>query len=739
MPLHRRRARFATPSAPPRTALTHPVITLWVLRALHLQRRNSRWLRNRDFERCRIAQSLPLPPAFFDDDTPTPQLEKLLQQMLRRAETTLGRWRHSGALQHNLDMLAQLIDLSDVEQTLLAFCICMHAHPGLEGACDEVPVHSRRGCAEALSAVLALPLEQVLCALKPDATLQRAGLVRFNGAGNDLFGKVVLLSDDFVDVMTNYKVEPEALLKGRMHCPPPPELGLHDFAHIQQSLDIALPYLRECLRTGQRGVNFFIYGPPGTGKTQLARVLAQACEATLYEVAHEDESGDPIQGSDRLRAYRAAQSFFNTRRALLVFDEVEDIFYGNERPSWRRSNQSAQSHKAWMNRLLEENDRPTLWLSNRIDELDPAFVRRFDLFMELPVPPRPQRLQMTQQHYGHLLTPTALARVVDTPTLAPALLSRAAKVVCTAQANTHDAPAHGVSTDASASADAAHRPSDQRHSDAMEHLLSQTLKAQGHAPLQRSDATRLPEVYDPAFICADMDLQQVRDGLAHSHSARICLYGPPGTGKTAYGRWLAQSLNRPLLLQRASDLQSKWVGETEKNIAAAFAQAAQDGAVLMIDEVDSFLQERRGAQRHWEVSQVNEMLTQMETFSGIFIASTNLMEQLDAAALRRFDIKVKLDYLQPAPAWQLFARCCAQLQLPLPPLGATDTADTGAAQALRARLQRLRLLTPGDFATAMRQHRFRPLPTASALLDALQAECTLKARGAGQTGTIGFV
>ena len=85
----------------------------------------------------------------------------------------------------------------------------------------------------------------------------------------------------------------------------------------------------------------------------------------------------------------------------------------------------------------------------------------------------------------------------------------------------------------------------------------------------------------------------------------------------------------PLLFKRASDLMSKYLGENEKNIAAAFKQAEQDGAVLLIDEVDSFLLDRRNARASWETSLVNEMLTQMESFTGVFVASTNLMNDLD--------------------------------------------------------------------------------------------------------------
>ena len=76
------------------------------------------------------------------------------------------------------------------------------------------------------------------------------------------------------------------------------------------------------------------------------------------------------------------------------------------------------------------------------------------------------------------------------------------------------------------------------------------------------------------------------------------------------------------MVRRASDLLSCWVGATEQNIARAFEEARKDDAVLLIDEADSFLQDRRGAGHSWEVTQVNEVLTQMENFEGVFIATT---------------------------------------------------------------------------------------------------------------------
>ena len=109
-----------------------------------------------------------------------------------------------------------------------------------------------------------------------------------------------------------------------------------------------------------------------------------------------------------------------------------------------------------------------------------------------------------------------------------------------------------------------------------------------------------------------------------------------------------------MLVRRASDLLSKWLGDSEKNIARMFAEARQQDAVLVLDEADSFLADRRGAQHSWEVTQVNELLTQMEAFDGIFVCTTNLMDRLDAASLRRFAFKVKFDFLTADQRWAMF-------------------------------------------------------------------------------------
>ncbi|MFO1371415.1 MAG: AAA family ATPase [Candidatus Competibacteraceae bacterium] len=149
-----------------------------------------------------------------------------------------------------------------------------------------------------------------------------------------------------------------------------------------------------------------------------------------------------------------------------------------------------------------------------------------------------------------------------------------------------------------------------------------------------------------------------------------------------------------------------------------FDDARQRDAVLVLDEADSFLRDRRGAHRSWEVTQVNELLTQMEAFDGIFICTTNLMESLDAASLRRFPWKIRFDWLTPNQRWGLFLQEFVRL--------GGDYAD---AAVWKDRVLRLDRLTPGDVAAVVRQYElWDEIPSAQEFYRRLVAECDGKER-----------
>lgn len=613
-------------------------------------------------------------------------------------------------LQRNLDRLAPLMGLTAAEQTILEFTALQANHSVLGEAMELLgSTMSPSRLYRVLGSLLDHTAADIQAALSSKGRLVRSGLLNIFWSVGSKYDKssFSFVSDRFAATLVSRDAEPIELLEGVVSTPPAPELTLDDYAHVQSWLDTLIPYLRQALAQRRPGVNILLHGRPGTGKTQLSRLLAQILDAAPFEVCIEDEDGDAIGGDQRLRAYRTAQWVFaRSPRPVLVFDEAEDVFAGAGRFLASRGSVNMQISKAWVNRLLEENAVPTLWISNSVSCIDSAYLRRFDLVIEVPVPARRQRAALIESAVGDLLTPCAKARLSAIEQLPPALLTRAAEVVHLAQSDPAGAAAHADS------------------GAVIERLIGGTLKASGQGALLRA-AADLPDTYDPALSCADADLPSLVQGLAAAGSARLCLYGPPGTGKTAWAQWLARELDKPLLVRRASDLLSKWVGESEQLIAEAFESALRDDAILLIDEVDSFLQDRRDARQSWEITQVNEMLTQMEAFAGIFIASTNLMDNLDAAALRRFDLKVQFHYMKQDQARLLYQRHSDAMSLSNP------------GESVWRVLDGLHTLAPGDFAVVARQHRFKPFEDHVGVLEALRAEVGLKP-GAQSRG-IGFV
>jgi len=592
----------------------------------------------------------------------------------------------SKILDKNIKQLSKLMDLNHYEEQILEFVVLLNQYDVLDDTADLLgdKLNSRQAKRE-LSRILDIPLKAVDDAFCSTSKFSKSSIITLDKRNtHDLRNKIEIVSIEFADNMLNLDEDISVMIKDSVRPCNDGDLKLNDYTHIKKEVDILLPYLENSFSTNQQGVNILLYGVPGTGKTELAKTIANNLDIDLFEISYADEDDEAIDGKKRLKAYKTAQALFANKNTLLMYDEAEDIFdSGNSFFGTKR-----QTDKAWLNRVLESNTIPTIWITNNIHSIDNAIVRRFDMSIEVSIPSRSKREGIIKKYSHNLLSDQNIKLLSQNEDIAPALISRTAKVVNNIDIANKD--------------------------EAFTQLLNNTLKAQGYNEIKQNSSASLPLNYDPGFINTTTNLGDLTTGIKQTQNARICLYGVAGTGKSAYGKYIAQTLDKPVILKKVSDLQSKWVGECEQNIANAFEEAKDENAVLIFDEVDSFLQDRTNAKSSWEVSQVNEMLVQMENFDGIFIATTNLMENLDSASLRRFDLKLEFKFLDKTQSWNIFRSY------------AKEFGFKRVSGSFRSAVENLNYLTPGDFAAISRQARFRPIKNIKDMIDRLEDEISVK-------------
>jgi len=473
-----------------------------------------------------------------------------------------------------------------------------------------------------------------------------------------------------MDGLANALGQPHESVEGLLGCfvdkAPAATLARADYPHLAMDSEILRGYLTGARRSHLTGVNVLLYGPPGTGKTEYVRMLAAELGLKLFEVRWEQLPSGTLKPDDRLSTCQFSQKLLaSTADAILLFDEVEDVL-----DPWAQLTSKSHVSKQRVNRILENNTIPTFWVCNNHEIIAPWQLRRFDYVLRMPCPPKSIRCKIARQAFTKLdIQDRDIQAIASERSVMPALISKASRLAMGARLGGYDD-----------CGSVALRSLNNR-------LKAQNQRHQLYAP----ERTRIPLSLD--YYNTDCDLNQLLDGLARRGRGRVCLYGPPGTGKTSLARLVAEAADRTLISRQASDLLGCYVGETEKAIRRMFEEAADEDAVLLIDEIESFIGDRRHAQRNWEVSQVNEMLVGLESFDGLVIGATNFFERLDRAALRRFDFKIELGYLKPNQVLKMFSSLCQTI-------GKHTREISGP---LQKQLRELRCVTPGDFAVVARR------------------------------------
>ena len=465
--------------------------------------------------------------------------------------------------------------------------------------------------------------------------------------------------------------------------------------------------------------NILLYGAPGTGKTSFARSLARELGRESFEIRQGDVDGMNMKSESRMMGIEMCNNQESPSESLMIIDEADELLRGSSCgfDGFGFGGKGGKStEKGVMNTILDEMRIPAIWIANApAESMDESVRRRFDYSICF------ERLNNAQRAaiWRNLVAKYGLAKMIDEAKI---------KVY----ASKYPTNAGGISTVLSNVKRM--NPTQTNVDDLVEALMKPHCRLMGiknEEGLMPAKDYSLEGLNIKGKVSLERIVKAARNYLDAGFCARsedrsrmnILLYGPPGTGKTEFVKYLGKELDRKVVVAKGSDLLSKWVGESEQNVAKVFRRAEAEHAILFFDEIDGLLQDRENATASWQVSLVNEILQQMENFGGIMVAATNFSKNLDPATMRRFTFKLEFDYLDDAGKKLFFERFF----------------KTALAENDLSELSGLGNLAPGDYHT-VRQEMFYLGEDASNRdrIAALKEECKVKKDGSNRI-PIGFM
>lgn len=563
--------------------------------------------------------------------------------------------RHLG--QHpNLEHVASLYCLSPLEKEILECVVTAHQWPRFREFLKYLPMSSMVSTWEIFSSMVGCTAQELQVALEPTGRLRSSDLVILDRAPNHM-EEFVRLGPVADCLFLIHAASRDALRAKVLNVVEAPVLKITDFPHLSDEFRWIANCLRSAIQTRAKGVNVLLQGPAGTGKTQLARLLVQATEASGIKATEITNNENPIiEVQERLERYEWTQKILQTHPgAIIVYEGV---------------GKAANYCESVLNDRLEKCSIPTIWIADDTYKLADSVLSRFVFHLKTTPLPISARRHIVGQIAGSFVNdPSKLEAIANSTDISPAQVAMAAKFC--RLSTSEDSPVLV---------------------DAFLRAVDASQRAKGRSPVGVTKSMIASDWdIDVLNLEASAPLPRILECLRRAGSASLAFHGVPGTGKTSLAAHIANMLDRPLFTRRVSDLASKWLGETEKSIAAMFRDAESENAILFLDEADSFFRDRRLARASWEVTQVNELLQQIDSFKGIFICATNLIDDIDTAALRRFTFKIKFLALDDRRRQRMLASY------------ALSDANAAIPQPISDRLAALSQLAPGDFATVRRQ------------------------------------
>ena len=630
------------------------------------------------------------------------KIQRLVDQILLILEQKCNQLQYQGSSELEIGMasLKTMFNLTDGEEKLCwLFFICAKWRQAQNYFMDHIELNdfSRR---PHLLTVLDMDHREF-------SDILSGNLHKIEALENDLSS--VGFSTEFLNYLDSPSTE--KLTKTFFTCIPEKTIPL-EYHHIaKEETEHVLRLLKE---KSKSSTHILLYGRPGTGKTTYSYGLAHHLKLPAHQIIREESN----MALNRRSAIIACLNMTNQGDgSLVIVDEADNVL--NTRNSW--FNRGETQDKGWLNQILEEPGARVIWITNNIDDIEESVLRRFAYSLHFEVLNRQQRLQLWQvilksNKAVRFFNSQDLDKLVQQYQVSAGVIDLAVKKAQEMNFSSKEKFQESVilALDAHERLLAGGERKNRKENIEKNYSL-EGLNIKGNLGLLMQDL----ESFD-AF------LRQPKQ--TENRNMNLLFYGPPGTGKSELARYIGNHLQREILCKRASDIMDCYVGETEKKIKDAFAEAEREQAILVFDEADTFLFNREMAQRSWEVSFINEFLTRMERYQGILVCTTNRMTELDSASVRRFNYKIGFNCLKPEGNLIFYRKL-------LEPLTAT-----ALNQNHENDLHTIGELAPGDFRVVRDRYAIMPQEriTPKALINSLREESQMKKMHRGEK-SIGFM
>lgn len=399
-----------------------------------------------------------------------------------------------------------------------------------------------------------------------------------------------------------------------------PKARLADLILTQDDKDDITAFIKGYKAGKLRDLSFLFHGTSGVGKTTLVHAIAKELNKKVISI-----SADGLSEGDLPAAVSFLIAKYRKANAIILFDECESLWY--QRFSFFLGGDKQSSEQGTLKKVLENLKGCVAFVSNC--KPPEAFKRRVSYCLEIKRPNPLVRRRIFKNRLESMASSGKFALKISEGELdslavqfdlSGGFFNQAVTLSSLRGGNEVTAPNLSYSLDRISKTLGLEGLSEAPRIQIKDLVLSNQQKATLERIVTYTKSHQVGPKGDPLM----------------PNGVTVLFEGPSGTGKTVAAEAMARELGLRFKLVTPSSFLSKWVGETEENIAKTFEEAERNNTLLFLDEAEGLLGSRAEATRSWERTQIDEWLKRLELFRGVFVAATNHKEMLDHAFARRF-------------------------------------------------------------------------------------------------------